>query len=208
MRSPIRSPDRAAAALVLALAIGMPATAQQAGDESVFMRPDDHQRLAALDQTAGAALRGAFAAGAPGDLEVLADALTGAPLSAAEARGLLAGDWSCRMIKLGGGLPIVIYQPFRCRADAEGGFEKLSGSQRTRGRIHPADDRLIYLGTGFVAGETPVDYEDLPETVDPAAQPQLMPEAGLVEITAPDRGRIIFPRPYLESDLNLLVLRR
>lgn len=206
MPLPIRS-LRPAAAIALTIVIGVPVAAQPQGGAAPI-RTDDLQRLEALDRIAGAALRGAFAAGAADDLAVLTDALAGTALPAEAAQGIMEGDWSCRTIKLGGGLPIVVYQTFRCRADGQGGFEKISGSQRTRGRVRIEDGRLIYLGTGFVAGETPIPYEALPETVDPGMRPQLMPEAGLVEMTAPDRGRIIFPQPYLESDLNLLVLRR
>lgn len=172
------------------------------------MRPDDRLRLEELDQSAGHGLRMAFADGASADLDKLAAALQGMPLPAEDALALLPGDWSCQMMKLGGGLPIVVYPAFRCHVSADGVFEKLTGSQRTKGSLHVEAERVIYQGTGFVAGESPTAYEDLPETVDPRATPQFMPEIGVVELTGPDRGRILFPWPHLESDFNLLVLTR
>lgn len=198
MPSPIL---RASLAVAVGVALAAAATAQE-------IRPDDIARLNAFDAVAGRTLLGAFAEGAPEDLAVLSDALAGAALPPDEALALLPGAWSCRTIKMGGGLPLVVYPPFRCRADADGGFEKLSGSQRTKGAVSLRDGRPVYLGTGFVAGETPPDYTDLPDRTDPASVPQFMPEVGIVEVTGPGAARILFPQPYLESHLNLLVLRR
>lgn len=204
MPSPIRRGSTAAVLAALML------TGAGAGTlpDGTAIREDDIARLAAIDAAAGGALRGAFAHGASADAAALAAALAGAPLSADEARRLLPGDWSCQMMKLGGGLPIVVYQPFRCRADPAGGFEKLTGSQRSLGTVHLDGDDLVYLATGFVAGETPPPYHALPEEVDIAASPQFVPEVGVVEIVSAGKGRIILPKPYLESDLNILVLRR
>lgn len=172
------------------------------------MRADDLRRLNDIDRSYGEALRQAMAGADPGDLDQLLAALRGQPMAAGEARAAITGDWSCQMMKVGGGLPLVVYSPFACRADGEGSFEKLTGSQRTSGGLHDWDGRLIYLGTGYVSDSGPLPYADLPEEVDPGADPQLMPEVGLVEMTGADAGRIIFPDPYLESRMNVLVLRR
>lgn len=197
---------RARQVAMAAGALALVASVALAGDDPI--RADDRQRLAALDAAAGEALRQAFAAGTPTDLAALSDALSGVALPSEQALALLPGEWSCQMMKLGGGLPITVYQPFRCRADAAGGFEKLTGSQRTLGHVRAEDGRLVYFGTGFVAGETPTPYAALPDIPDPAASPQHLPEIGVVEVTAPGRARIILPLPYLESRLNILVLRR
>ncbi|WCR09464.1 DUF4893 domain-containing protein [Paracoccus stylophorae] len=172
------------------------------------MRADDAARLAAFDAKPTQALLSAFAHGSPDDVAILSDALRGAGWPAEQALATLPGDWTCQTIKLGGLLPIVVYAPFRCRIDEAGGFEKLSGSQRTRGHLSIRDGRVIYLGTGFVAGDTPPDYAALPDHVDPGAMPQFMPEIGIVQVTGPDAARVLLPLPHLESDLNLLVLRR
>lgn len=193
-------------AAILALATG-PVLAL-GPDQSPLIRKDDVARLEALDTIAGRALLGALAQGAVGDRQVLVEGLSGAALAADEAAPLLPGDWSCRMLKLGGGLPLVVYPPFRCRIGADGSLVKLTGSQRMTGHIGPLDGRLVYLGTAHVAGETPLPYDRLPAEIDPSASPQLVPEVGLVEVTGPGRARIILPLPMLESDLNLLLLSR
>lgn len=182
--------------------------AQATMPDGTAVRPDDQRRLEELDASAGRALREAFAAGASEDLDQLAVALAGKPLPPEEASELLAGEWSCRMMKLGNGLPLVIYQSFDCVVTKDGGFEKLTGSQRSKGRLHLNGDRLVYLGTGFIAGDTPPAYAELPADVSPQDMPQRMPEIGVVEMTGKNRGRILFPDPYLESRMNLLVLQR
>lgn len=176
--------------------------------DGASLRSDDQRRLSHYQAAAGEALLDAFADGDAADLKVLAEALAGKALPPGQAADLMPGDWSCRMIKLGGLLPITVFSPFRCTIRPDGSFEKLTGSQRTKGGIHRQDDRLIYSGTGFVAGETPPSYEDLPATVDLQASPQFMPEIGVVEMISARRGRILFPAPYLESRFNILVLTR
>jgi hypothetical protein len=40
------------------------------------------------------------------------------------------------------------------------------------------------------------------------ATPQQVPEVGVLELLGPDRARILFPFPYLESTMDVLVLSR
>lgn len=195
-------PIRSVRPFAIALLLAAPAFADPA------IRAGDRARLEDLDAAAGETLRAAFAGGDAADLEVLVQALSGRPLPVAEALAQLPGEWSCRMIKLGGGLPIVTYPPFRCVADGDGGFRKLTGSQRTRGTVAAMEGRLVYLGTGYIAGDDPPDYADLPEPPAPQDLPQRVPEVGVVELTGLDAGRILMPRPLLESGFNILMLRR
>ena len=203
----MRKPARLEAALVAALLITTQAGAFQP-DPSQDIRPDDATRLESLNQTAGLTLRRAIALADAADLDVLMQGLSGAPLPLGEATSVLPGDWSCQMLKLGHDLPLVVYAPFTCRITDDGGFEKLTGSQRSKGRIGVIGDDLVYLGTAYVAGDTPPDYADLPEQVDPTAMPQVVPDVGLIEVTSPDTARILMPLPHLESDLNILLLSR
>lgn len=203
----IRRVSPAFLALLLALAPAMGAAQARLAD-GTEIRPDDQRRLEELDASAGSALREAFASGASPDLALLAEALAGEALPPERALELLPGEWSCRMMKLGNGVPLVVYQGFSCVVTKDGGFEKLAGSQRSKGQLHRDDGRLVYLGTGFIAGDTPPPYAELPDEISPQDMPQRIPEAGVVEITGPDRGRILFPDPYLESRMNLLVLQR
>lgn len=196
----IHSFRRAAVALVL---MTLPAFADPA------IRADDRARLADLDMAAGAALRAALAGGDVADLDLLVQALSGKALPVEQAQALLPGEWSCRMLKLGGGLPIIVYQPFRCIADRDGGFRKLTGSQRTQGTIAPMDGQLVYLGTGYIADDDhPPDYADLPDPPAPLDMPQRVPEVGVVELSHANAGRILMPHPLLESEFNILMLRR
>lgn len=173
------------------------------------MRAGDRDRLDRLDAAYGAALRQALAGGAPEDVATLVRALGGQPQPvAAEA---LLGDWTCRTIKAGGIAPLVVYDAFRCRVTGDGGalrFEKLSGSQRVAGSIHRAGDGLVLLGVGYIAGDTPPAYADLPAEIDTSATPQITAAPGVIEMTGPAAGRILFPYPMLESVMDVLVLSR
>ncbi|WP_265499639.1 DUF4893 domain-containing protein [Paracoccus beibuensis] len=173
-----------------------------------MIRDDDRVRLEQLDEVSGRTLRGAAALADPADVDVLVQGLRGTPLPLGEAASILPGNWSCRMLKLGRNLPLVIYQPFRCRIGADGSFEKLTGSQRMTGTIGVIKGREVYLGTGYVAGQEPLPYAQLPDEIDPTAIPQLVPEVGAVEVVSPARARILLPLPVLESEMNLLLLSR
>lgn len=192
-------------ALAGLLAAALPAAALAAPE----IRPRDQDRLDAFDPSLGRALSQALADGAEADVATLAGVMRGHPLPL--GRLDLVGDWRCRMLKLGRNLPLVVYSDFRCRITPEGEgwrFEKLSGSQRSAGHIAIDEGRLVYLGAGYVAGEAPVPYADLPEVSDPRAIPQVLPEVAVVQQVAGDRVRMMFPLPVLESEFNILELRR
>lgn len=199
-------PMRKASILALLALLPVAAWSQQLGDGTPI-HGDDQQRLAQFDAAVGDALLQAFAAGDPLDVATLADTLQGQALPADQAQGMIAGDWTCRTIKVGGLLPLTVYQPFRCRIGEDGSLEKLTGSQRTKGMIHRDGDRLVYLGVGFIAGDTPPPYAELP-VFDPAASPQRTPEIAVVQMTDRNRGRVMFPAPHLESRFDILTLSR
>lgn len=172
------------------------------------LRPADVARLEGQDATVGAALLQAFAGGTRGDLDLLQEILAGAatsPLATA-----LPGDWSCRTLKAGGDLnPLVAYAPFDCVIAADGAgftFEKTSGSQRLTGRIDLIDGRMILTGTGYVTDTPPVPYADLP--AENVSDGTIWPVVGTVAQPDPDRIRILMPQPVLESNLDILDLRR
>lgn len=176
------------------------------------IRVEDMARLDGLDAATGAALRQVLAAGSDADVATAVAALrgAGAPADALTDPLAIAGDWSCRMTKLGGLLPAVSYPPFRCHIGADKGilqFEKLTGSQRTRGMIHRDGDRWVYLGSTFVEGEQPRAYDDFPAEVSLEGT-ETLPDVGLFEVTGPDTARIVFPQPYRESFVNVLTLTR
>ena len=171
------------------------------------VRDADVARLDAFDATVGAALLEAFAGGARGDLDLLQEVLSGQPV--APLATTLPGDWDCRTLKAGGLTALTAYAPFDCTITADGaGFiiDKTSGSQRLTGRIDLIDGRMVLTGTGFVTDTPPVPYADLPP--ENTSDGTVWPVVGVVEQPTPDRIRILMPQPLLESNLDLLDLRR
>jgi hypothetical protein len=191
-----------ALALAAALALAPMAQAQDAE-----IAPMDAARLAAFDAHFGNALRQALTGGAPADIAAMVTALSGAP-----TEGDLTGDWNCRVMKLGGLLPLTVYSQFRCRITrtADGGLflEKLTGSQLTAGRIVETEDGLVYLGVGHIAGEPAVSYADYHAGTLPAGAGQVTSDIGIVEMVGPNRARVMFPAPMLESRFDILELTR
>lgn len=114
----------------------------------------------------------------------------------------MTGSWQCRTIKAGGISDLVIYDWFRCKVSDDGSgwmLEKTTGSQRTKGRFYTdSDSRLIYLGSGYVAGEKPKAYGKGPAT----------DQVGYAFRTGPREWRIEFPAPQYESKLDILEFRR
>jgi hypothetical protein len=185
----------------LALLFASPALAQS------DIRPEDRQRLDRFATTFGDAMLQALSGGAATDVAALTGALSGTPQIAFDES--LPGDWKCRTMKLGGNTPLVVYTNFTCRFSigSQGfDFEKLSGSQRTKGSILLRDGRAIYLGVGFAAGQTPSAYQDLPADFqsDGAIQTQI----AVFERISSTRARLMFPAPAVESDFDILELTR
>ena len=171
------------------------------------IRPQEAARLAAFDAHFGAAMKEAMAGGARGAVDLLQEALEGAPYPAYQTT--LDGDWSCRTLKLGGMGALVAYAPFDCRFTADGDgfvFEKLSGSQRTRGRVSLIDGQMVYLGVGVVADAAPQEYAALPAEF--AGDGEVQPQVALVEQSGPDSARLLFPAPVTESRFDILYLTR
>jgi uncharacterized protein DUF4893 len=119
-----------------------------------------------------------------------------------------AGDWRCRVIKVGarseGLLDYIAYPPFACRigpaGEGEGvlSFVKLTGSQRPVGRLFPENDRrMVFLGTLQLGDEQAVlRYgHDRDRAV-----------AGWLERIGERRWRLVFPYPAFESVIDLLEL--
>ena len=186
---------------ILAICLAGPAAA------APEIRAVDLDRLARYDEAAGEAILGAFRGGAPEDVSVLVDALSGQPQAPAPT-----GDWQCRTIKMGGISDLVVYAPFRCRISqvsaTEWSFEKLTGSQLTKGSIAFHEGRAIYRGTGYVAGGPASDYAGLPEANDPVEPGQTVADIAVFEQIGPDEARLMFPFPVLESRFDILYLTR
>lgn len=115
-----------------------------------------------------------------------------------------AGDYRCRVIKLGskgsGGLAYVAYPVFGCRIDDEGAiasFRKLTGSQRPVGVILGGAQRQVFLGTLALGDETrALDYGRDPDR----------DMIGAIEGLGDGRWRLILPYPRYESVMDVIEL--
>ena len=172
------------------------------------IRLADVSRFEQLDDHLGASLRVAFGDGAGEDRALLAEALSGLPQQLAPE-----GDWNCRILKLGGLLPLTAYPNFRCRITATGPgiwrIEKLTGSQRFVGHIYSRDGDAPFLGVGHV-GEVPAtDYAGLPPDDQTPVEPnQTTAEIGVFEQMGLNRARLLLPAPILESDFDIVYFTR
>ena len=115
----------------------------------------DRQRLAGLETSRQRGLGAALLAGSPADRQALS-ALFAA--GQAPADPLPDGDYRCRVLKLGGLLPLTVYGYFDCTVSA-GAIEKLTGSQRFSGTLTPASDGgFLYAGALHYGDEAPIAY--------------------------------------------------
>jgi hypothetical protein len=165
------------------------------------LTPFDKERLAKVEETVASALAEARAGGTREDVAILDAAVSGTPLPLAEGYDP-NGTWKCRTIKAGGTLPLTVYPWFACRISEDGAgwqFEKLTGSQRTRGMFYTLSaNRLAYLGAGYVTGEKPRTYGQ-----DPKEN-----QVAIVERRAKNKLVFLFPSPQYESKLDILVMER
>lgn len=116
---------------------------------------------------------------------------------------LPAGDYRCRVIKLGSkndsSLTYIAYPFFKCRVRPEEGifsFEKVTGSQRPVGLIFDDNDRRqIFLGTEVLGDERGAMDYGVDKNRDRVA---------LVERIGPNRWRLVFPYPAFESIVDVM----
>jgi len=183
-----------------ALAVSSTAPALADGVVQKLMTPADKVRLEKYDETREAAVAEARK-GDPAEVREL-NAILARPLVAFSDKDL-TGAWKCRTIKAGGDFgALVIYGWFNCKVSDDGSgwvLEKLTGSQRTRGRFY--DDgakRAIYLGAGFVAGDPMPRYGSGPKS----------DQVGYAFRTGPNAWRLELPAPYYESNLDIIEFKR
>ena len=175
--------------------------------ETVPIRAADQARLDQQYRVRGEVIYDALVRGAPDDVDVLQDALSGVPI-----QGNPTGDWNCRTMKMGNLLPLVVYRNFRCRitdiGDGRYYLEKLTGSQRTRGIIRREGDYWVYLGVGYVGDKPAMNYSKFPQAQEPVDPGQTVPAIGEFIQNGPNKARIEFPLPLLESRYDILYLTR
>ncbi|RUM99663.1 DUF4893 domain-containing protein [Pseudaminobacter arsenicus] len=188
---------RALLTLVLALSTS-PSFAT--GEIEGLITPPDRTRLAQFGATRSAAIDEARRGGLAEDVSTLDMMLAKEPVSFADFD--MTGEWQCRTIKAGGPAPLVVYGWFRCRVIDDGSgwtLEKLTGSQRTKGRFFTdSDSRLTYLGSFYVAGEKAKPYGSEADS----------DQAGYAFRSGPNEWRIEFPAPRYESKFDILEFKR
>jgi hypothetical protein len=171
------------------------------------IRPQEQARLDRYERLAGRALLDGLSRGSPADVAALNVALSGTPQVAFDPS--LQGEWRCRTMKLGGSTALVVYTNFKCRMTLDNTgvtFEKLSGSQRTSGRIEMRGGRAVYLGVGYVSSEQSQSYGDLAPDFEGTGT--ITPDVAVFERISPTRARSMFPAPINESDFDILELTR
>ncbi len=194
------------ASAVLALtSMGVAITSVAAADWREIAAPPDVSRLERFTESWTLARREAEG-GDAADIAI-ADGLMDAPV------GLdgppVTGNWKCRIIKVGGISPIVVYGWFNCRISIVSGelfFEKLTGSQRLRGHMYADGNGFVLLASGYVADEPPGNYggrgDHLGSDMAPTNQ------VAIVSRLADGRLRMGFPFPALESTFDIIEMKR
>lgn len=160
----------------------------------------DQGRLERFDTVRREAIAAARARGKPADVAVLNQVLKGQAAAVPVAR--MTGEWRCRILKLGGTPPLVVYADFKCRItdDVEGlRLEKVTGSQRTSGLFYDIEGRRLgYAGAEAWGNERPLQY----------GQDMQRDQVGYLVPLSAERMRLELPLPMRESRFDILELRR
>ncbi|BCP53066.1 hypothetical protein K32_16830 [Kaistia sp. 32K] len=160
----------------------------------------DKGRLDRYEATRAEALKEARAGGGQGDVSMIDAmfAIQPQPILGVDIRG----SYNCRTIKLGGGLPLTVYDWFACRIDEDDlGYRlvKTSGSQRLSGHfIDESDKRLIYYGADHFANEKPRRYGAKADN----------DQVGYFYKTGPKSYRLDLPEPKFESKFDIIELKK
>ena len=167
----------------------------------------DRDRLARIDEARTSGLAQSDGASAA-DRSAINGVL--GPLSSPISAQDLTGTWRCRLMKLGGLAPAIVYgwQTCRFRETANGlFFEKTSGTQRFSGYADPdGAGSFILLAAMTVKDERQRVYSGAGNSAGAAATPN--DQVGVVSSIGPSHARIEFPFPVLESTFDVIELTR
>jgi hypothetical protein len=170
------------------------------GEFVKLITSSDRQRMEKYGDTRKEALAEARAGGSADELATLDKVANAQPQSWSGFD--MTGNWQCRTIKVGGISPLIVYGWFKCRVSDDGSgwmLEKISGSQRTKGRFFDdGDKRLTYLGSFYVDGDPVKPYGSGPDS----------DQFGYVFRTGAKAFRIELPAPRYESKLDILEFRQ
>ncbi|MCX5577072.1 DUF4893 domain-containing protein [Kaistia terrae] len=164
------------------------------------LTPTDKDRLARFEATQKSAIAEARKGGDKVDVTAL-DALLALkpqPILGVDIRG----NYRCRTIKLGGGLPLTIYGWFNCKIDEDDiGYRltKTSGSQRLTGHfIDDSANRLLYYGVSYIAGDKPGRYGAKADN----------DQVGYFLKAGQSSYRLDLPLPAFESKFDIIELKK
>ncbi|WP_152658858.1 DUF4893 domain-containing protein [Devosia chinhatensis] len=116
------------------------------------------------------------------------------------ANAISDGDYRCRTIKLGGNLPLIVYDFFQCRISEDGTkIDKISGSQRFSGTLAATGSALFYRGALHYGNEGSIVYGADRERDQVGCLYQI--EDGI-----PGHYRLELPRPQFESTHDVIEL--
>ncbi|HEX6866106.1 MAG TPA: DUF4893 domain-containing protein [Caulobacteraceae bacterium] len=181
-----------------------PPEEQASDDWRKYAKSGDADRLQRLDAAWSEALA-TVSKGGTEELEKLGPAVD--PKTPALANPHPApGVYRCRTIKMGD-LGLIAYDWFRCRIELTPGgdltFEKLTGSQRGVGKFYPSGEnerRLIYLG-GQAWG---LDQK----TATRYGEDRQRDQIGVLERIGDQHWRLVLPWPMVESELDIVELKK
>jgi hypothetical protein len=169
----------------------------------------DRDRLARLDEARAKAMDEAAEAGIAerAAIDSVMEAESG-PISEQE----LMGAWRCRIMKVGGYAPAKLYDWYHCRiSETDSGhlfFEKIDGGQLIAGTLDPiGDNSYVLLGAMSVKGAPRAVYSGGPGA-GAGAPTAISDQVGLVSMIGPDRARIEFPYPAIESTFDIIEMQR
>jgi hypothetical protein len=159
----------------------------------------DQDRLAAFDAVREASIKVAREEASAPEAAVLEDILGGEPQPVLGVD--IRGDYRCRIAKLDGIVPLIVYDWFRCAIgedDIGYRLEKTTGSQRLSGHfVDDSETSLVFYGAGHYGNEQPKSYGDNERNI----------VVRFVKLSE-DRYRLEMPLPQVESKFDILELKR
>ncbi|MBK1795578.1 DUF4893 domain-containing protein [Devosia sp. WQ 349] len=178
--------------------IGSASAASCTVPADVELRPADVQRIDSFEAARTRGLTEAMASVTKAESKILTDVVGAKTVPFTE---IPMGFYQCRVIKLGGIMPVSIYPYFECVvSEMSTAIEKLTGSQRFLGTLHSNDS-----GSVFYKGA--LNYQNEPEPIfyGNDAERDQVGCVLLISATSP-RYRMELLLPLYESTFDVIEL--
>jgi hypothetical protein len=166
----------------------------------------DADRLSRLEDARQRAAAEAAQGHGSGDIRAIRETLS--PAAHEVPARALYGAWRCRQIKLGGMTDYAVFDWFTCRiSKVDGGIRFIKdGTQRMAGTLYPENGMWVYLGAQSARGEPLHAYSGSGAHVGGAVNPD--DQVGVLVGIGNDRLRLDLPAPAVESDFDMIEMRR